>query len=212
MAVLVLGSLGLATAFLVASSLERPQVLEFVPTRPDPQAAGAVLVGPRVYTADASDPEGWSYFDFSRGSLIEDPEPDGWDLAFRRYDIIVNGGDGFAGEGGIRNLGAVEFAGLAVAPAEGYIATEAGRDSVNAAIETWYSYGFTSHLLTPQLRVYAVRTSDGRYAKLQLLSYYCPGALPGCVTFRYVYQGGAGRTLADPVGPGADAGRGTGRP
>ena len=38
-------------------------------------------------------------------------------------------------------------------------------------------------------------TADGRYAKLQLLSYYCPGARPGCLTFRYVYQGAGGRSL-----------------
>ena len=34
-----------------------------------------------------------------------------------------------------------------------------------------------------------VRTADGRYAKLEILGYYCPGAHPGCLTFRYVFQG-----------------------
>jgi hypothetical protein len=40
--------------------------------------------------------------------------------------------------------------------------------------------------------VYAVRTADGRFAKLQVISYYCTGAIPGCLTFRYVYQGAGG--------------------
>jgi len=37
-----------------------------------------------------------------------------------------------------------------------------------------------------------LRTADGRYAKIEILGYYCIGALPGCTTFRYVYQGGGG--------------------
>jgi hypothetical protein len=37
--------------------------------------------------------------------------------------------------------------------------------------------------------VWAVRTADGRYAKLEMVGYYCPGPQPGCPTFRYVYQG-----------------------
>jgi hypothetical protein len=52
----------------------------------------------------------------------------------------------------------------------------------------------------PSPRVYALRTADGRYAKLEILSYYCPGAMPGCVTFRYVYQGAGGTELLSGVG------------
>jgi len=44
--------------------------------------------------------------------------------------------------------------------------------------------------------VWAVRTADGRYAKLEMVGYYCPGARPGCPTFRYVYQGD-GSTAVD---------------
>lgn len=41
-----------------------------------------------------------------------------------------------------------------------------------------------------------MRTADGRYAKLEMVGYYCPGARPGCPTFRYVYQGD-GTTAVD---------------
>jgi hypothetical protein len=51
-------------------------------------------------------------------------------------------------------------------------------------------------VLTPKPHVWAVRTADGRYAKLEMLGYYCPGAQPGCPTFRYVYQGD-GSTAVD---------------
>jgi hypothetical protein len=40
-----------------------------------------------------------------------------------------------------------------------------------------------------------VRTADGRYAKLELVSYYCPRSQPGFVTLRYVYQGDGSRNV-----------------
>ena len=77
----------------------------------------------------------------------------------------------------------------AAVPAEGYVATERAGDPRNPAIASWYHYGFFSHVLTPKAHVWAVRTADGRYAKLEMVGYYCPDSRPGCPTFRYVYQG-----------------------
>ena len=88
------------------------------------------------------------------------------------------------------------FADVSTLPAEGYVLTEGGADPRNAAIAGWYGYGYFSHVLTPHPRVWAVRTADGRYAKLELLGYYCPGSQAGCVTFRYVYQGDGTRRVA----------------
>lgn len=195
LALSVVGVLALVSAVLVAVSLRRPEPPTFPPTPPAPADVGDRRVGPVVYTVDASDPGRWVYFDFSRGSVVPDPGA-GWDLAFNRFNVIVNGGPGFPGDGGARDLGEVDADSLTELPADGYAGTEAGRDSVNAVLQRWYSYSFTSHLLTPLPRVYAVRTAEGRYAWLRFLGYYCPGARPGCVTFEYVYQGGGGRSLA----------------
>ena len=87
------------------------------------------------------------------------------------------------------------FDALAEVPCAGYSDSEAGRDSTNPAFEKWYDYGFTSHLLEPKPRVYAIRTADGRYAKLEIVSYYCPEAVSGCLTFRYAYQGSGARAF-----------------
>ena len=184
---------------LVAMSFDRPAVEVHVPTPPRPAEAGGALVGPVTYTVDASATGAWSFFDFSRGSVVTDPGPLGWDLAFRRFHIIVNGGPGFFGSGGIARLGETDFGAVSELPDTAYVETTVRRDSANAATARWYSYGWTSHLLTPHPSVYAVRTADGRYAKLQLLGYYCPGAQPGCLTFRYVYQGAGGRSVATPA-------------
>jgi len=100
-----------------------------------------------------------------------------------------------AGNAAVADLGDVAFHEVVAAPDSGWVASDARHDSANAAITRWYDYGFTSHLLTPKARVYAVRTADGRFAKLRLLSYYCPGPTPGCITFEYVYQGDGSRVL-----------------
>ena len=61
----------------------------------------------------------------------------------------------------------------------------AGRDTTLAVLEDWYSYSYTTHVLRPRDRTFALRTRDGRHAALRFLSYYCPGAQPGCVTLRF---------------------------
>lgn len=184
-----------AGAALVVSSLRRPEVLARAPTPPAPVEVGQRLTGPTVYTVDATSHRAWRYFDFSRGSTVEHPAPLAWDLAFRRHRIIANGGPGFPGAGGILDLGSVPFDSVDSVPDSGYAGTVAAGDTVNAAVERWYRYGFMTHVLTPKPRVYAVRTADGRYAKLQILGYYCPGAVAGCLTFRYVYQGDGSRRV-----------------
>ena len=193
-------ALVIVVGVLVASSLGRPAVETFLPTAPSPSEAGDTLAGPITYTIDASSTAEWRYFDFSRGSVVGEPGPTEWDLAFQRFYIIANGGDGFPGMGGILALEGAQLDSVAIAPADGYQGTRVRRDSVNLAIRRWYDYGFTSHLLVPKANVYVVRTSDGRYAKLTILSYYCPGAQPGCLTFRYVYQGSGARDLRAQVG------------
>jgi hypothetical protein len=83
-------------------------------------------------------------------------------------------------------------------PNTAYVVNQRERDSTNPALERWYDYSWTSHVLEPKPVVYAVRTADGRFAKLQILGYYCPGARPGCLTLRYVYQGDGGVDVRAP--------------
>ena len=185
--------LAVVTVVLVTASLRREEPPTFVPSPPAPEEVGETRVGPRVVTVDARDGDAWTFFDFSRSSVVEDPSREGWDLAFRRDRIIVNGGPGFAGRAGAVRLGALPFDSVRRAPSDGWVATEA--DSVHPALEEWYDYSMLSHLLTPKPDVWAIRTADGRYAKVELLSYYCPGAVSGCTTFRFLYQGDGSRDL-----------------
>lgn len=187
-----------AVAFVTATVGQPRDVEAFTPTPPEPVEVGERLWGPHTVTVDASDPERWRYFAFARGSVVDGPGPAEWDLAFRRFHVVANGGPGFAGDAGVLALGDVPFDSVAVVPASGYVQARAPADSTNGALERWYTYSWTSHLLSSRPTVYAVRTADGRYAKLQMRGYYCEGARPGCVTFRYVYQGAGGPDVAAP--------------
>ena len=187
-----LGVLLLAALF-VAGSLRRPELATHPPSAPGPNPARGRLVGPRMYTVDARRSDRWQLFSFSEGGVVEEGDGSGWDLGFRRFQIIVNGGDGFRAEAGALALGAVPLESITELPVQGYAGTRVTRgDSIVDALDDWYSYSFMSHLLRSRGEAYAVRTADGRFAALRFVGYYCPGAQPGCVTFEYVYQGGGG--------------------
>jgi hypothetical protein len=185
----------LAVAWLVGMTLRRPTLPVYPPTPLAPRPAGAQLVGPVLVTIDATDPRRWRFFSFAGGTVLERPAPRDWDLAVRRFQVMLNGGAGFAGDAAARDLGDVAFDDVRLLPVDGYQAGAARGDSVHPVLRRWYRYSYMSHLLRPKANVYAVRTADGRYAKLQFIGYYCPGAMPGCVTFRYIYQGAGGPHL-----------------
>ena len=136
-----------AAGALVVVSLREPTVAMYPPTPLAPRDAGHALVGPILYTVDATRPEQWRYFAFRMGSAIENPASREWDLAFRRYEIIANGGPAFAGAAGVLDLGEVPFAAVRIVPEAGYQVTEGGVDPRNPALARWYRYGYFSHLL-----------------------------------------------------------------
>jgi hypothetical protein len=192
--VLAVAAIVVGVAALVALSLRQPTVATYAPTASAPRDAGGALVGPVVYTVDATAPDAWRQFSFRLGSVVDAAQGD---LAFRRYSIVAGLG------AGIRDLGETPFEAVRTVPPDGYLANESHGEPRNPAIASWYRYGFFTHVLSPKPRVWAVRTAEGRYAKMQIVGYYCPGAEPGCLTFRYVYQGD-GSTVVDtglqPVG------------
>jgi HmuY protein len=189
-ALLALPFLGLAAVFFAPWLFPGPPVGNFTVTPPNPIDVGNRLVGPVFYTLDARAAEQWTYFDFSRGSAVDVPHQFGvdWDLAYQRHKILANGGaTNPKGRGAILNLGQVTFDEVREVPVEA-ITTE------NLAIKAWYHYNFLTHVLRPKANVYAIRTADGNYAKLRIVSYYCDGGqASGCFTIEYVYQGDGSR-------------------
>ncbi len=182
------GAFLLLVAALVIGSFTKPEFPPYTVTAPPSRLApvGDSLVGPSSYTLDASAGERWRRFHFGRNAVV-DSGP--WDIAFRRHHIIAAPG------AGITDLGAVPFDSVLELPAQGYAPTEFARDTVNAGVGKWYAYSMLSHLLTSKRHVYAVRTADGRYAKLEILAYYCREVGAACYTVRYEFQGDGSRRV-----------------
>ena len=183
--VAVLTAFIMALGFIVAGSLAPRRLVEFSLTVHVPRSAIPDSLVWDTVTVDAAAEDRWRFFDFATGVPVEPPNTVGWDLAFSRFRVVP--------ADAALDLGPVAFATVHWAPSEGFIATAYESDTTNAAMSRWYRYDFFSHLLRPNGHVYVVRTSDGHYAKLEFLSYYCIGTLPGCITFRYAYQGNGSR-------------------
>lgn len=190
---------GAMIVMLVGGVVVRPALPTFAPTPPKPAPVGDAVVGPDTYTVDARDASRWARFDFSRRSVVvEDSASLEWDLAFHRFRVRANGGaTNPSAHAAAADLGPLSFDSVQVAPESGYVedARVSASETRNPAFERWYDYSWLTHRLLPKPRVYAVRTADGKYAKLEILSYYCADGTAGCVTFRYVYAGGGGRRL-----------------
>ncbi len=181
------GAFVLLVASLLIGSLARPEFPPFSLTPPGSMAVGDTLVGPATYTLDASATDRWRTFDFGRNAAV-DSGP--WDIAFRRFHLIAAPG------GGIVDIGVVPFDSVRELPAGGYLPNTDASDTTNPGVGKWYSYSMLSHLLTTKHHVYGIRTSGAKYAKLELLAYYCKDAGTACITFRYAYQGDGSRRVA----------------
>jgi hypothetical protein len=150
----------------------------------------------------------YTLFSFKTGQVVpnSDSATTKWDIGFRSTTIIVNGGTSGPGSGVAQVLTGTLDA-LTEAPAEGYRS-----DNKNATNSIdrfaipfgsgngWYTYTSATNLVSPIAgRVLVIKTSDNRYAKLEILSYYQgapanPRPEPAgpdkdrYYTFRYVYQ------------------------
>lgn len=177
----------LAGAWLLWIFVLRPPPAGFAPTTGEASNIGdqtTVL----QYTIDARSRQDWVYFSFAEGMAITTSQDAlDWDLAFRRNDVLTNGGESNPlGSGGAIDLGEVSLA-EAVAPSDGFLmdATHEDRGVENPALHRWYTYNWTTHIIRSKNHTYALRTPSGGVALLTFLSYYCEDGSSGCLTFQY---------------------------
>jgi hypothetical protein len=162
--------------YLVVMSLTRRDAPAFAPSAAGrARAADWEQVGD-ILTLDATDTERWRFASLTLGRPLAGSDTAGWELAARRFHI--------AAAGALADLGPVPFAEARLTRSASFV--ESGMAPTgNEATRHWYRYSLMTHLLMPGDHVYALRTPDGRFWKLQLLGYYCPGLIAGCVTLRY---------------------------
>ncbi len=142
-------------------------------------------------------------FSFESGTTTTSED---WDIAFRGSTIIVNGGEATATDQPDRtgNAGAYIATGTLASITEvdtSLFTSDSTSDGL--AIPTgsgngWYSYDATTHIISPIAgKVIVVKTYNGKYAKLEILSYYMDSDTSNdsqFYTFNYIYQPNEGVT------------------
>ena len=171
--------------------LFRPGPNGFAPTSGQAQEVAGQPPNVLQYTIDARSRTKWAYFDFSSGTtVLTSQESLDWDLAFRRTDLLTNGGEtNPASDGGAFDLGDVPIGESQPFPANSYVVdtTHDERGLENPALHGWYSYDWFRHVISSKGHTYGVRTASGETALVTFLSYYCDDGSAGCITFQYLY-------------------------
>ncbi len=147
-------------------------------------------------TGEITQKNEYVYFDFSTGKTVEKTAD--WDIGFKGTSIIVNGG--VNGTGNVSaTLIASTFGDLKEAPSADQFKqdTELATAVPSGSGNGWYEYNPTNHLISPIAgRIIVVKTTEGNYAKMEILSYYKdapanPDPLTDqqdTFTFNYAYQ------------------------
>lgn len=154
----------------------------------------------------ASDPNQPVYYSLERNEVVPESEANTskWDIAFARTTILINSGTSGPGQGSAQVLIGI-FEEIETAPLDGYRIDNAPE---SYAIPTgsgngWYSYNPAANTINPIAgRVIVMKTASGKYAKLEMISYYKnapsnPGSADEArhYTFRFSYQPDGSRTL-----------------
>jgi hypothetical protein len=178
----------LASAWFLWVFVLQPPPTGFAPTAGEASGVSTEQTTVLQFTIDARSREDWVYFSFEKGTAVSTSQDAlDWDLAFRRNDLLTNGGEtNPLGVGGAVDLEEVPLA-EAIAPSGGFLtdATHEDRGLENPALHKWYNYNWTTHIVTSKNHTYALRTSSDDVVFLTFVSYYCEDGASGCVTFRY---------------------------
>lgn len=140
-------------------------------------------------------PNTYHYFSLTTGSEVASTEAksNNWDLAFSGTTILTNGGTSGPGQGGALIV-EKSFDNITEAPKEGY-KTDGGSGNAIASGSgnSWYKYDMSVHAILPIVgRTIIVKTAEGKFAKVEFISYYkgAPEEVPTeeskYYTFRYV--------------------------
>jgi hypothetical protein len=148
-------------------------------------------------TVDASDYDSFNGFSFDTKDTSTSGLPKvggvaatGWDIAFRREVIKLNGGTSTGNGGDVQgyDLGAVDYAGVTAADSAG---VQWQSDDIDYFIDEWYNYNPVTHELSANQYVYSMVDAEGdNYVKFRIDSLVGAGMPPdmGTVYMTYYYQ------------------------
>jgi HmuY protein len=152
---------------------------------------------------DATDDSAWQRFDLDYAREVRDANDDSdWDLAFNRFHIRSNGGASDKGGVELAQLPGQAFATLLQAPSAGFQQDQPDGpaddddepDNVfNNGDRDWYDYNLMNHTLSPADISYVVHSTDDRYFKLRIESYYDAAGTPAWLRFPWAELAGPAR-------------------
>jgi len=156
--------------------------------------------------ADTGSHNKTTYYRFRDSTVVtgSDTATANWDIAFKSTTIFTNSGSSGRGQGGAVVLKNVNFSDVTEASQSGYDTDSTGAPAIpTGSGKGWYLYNFTTNIISPIAGVVLViRTGDGKYAKVQILSYYkdapanpASGDKPRFYSFKYFYQPNGSRNL-----------------
>ncbi len=143
---------------------------------------------------NGSDYDNYTYFSFGTQDTVTTATPkvlvDGWDIAFRREVVMLNGGSSAANGGDAvgADLGVVDFAGITIDDTVGVIWVE---DAIDYFMDDWYIYNTQTHVMSITENVYSMLDAGGEnYLKFRVDSLVGGGQPPnmGTVHITYYYQ------------------------
>jgi hypothetical protein len=150
----------------------------------------------------------YKLFSFSTGDVVAntDSATSNWDIGFRGTSIIVNSGTSGPGTAGAIVQTEI-FDEIVTAPNAGYNVDN--KNTPAYAIPTgsgngWYNYDGATMLVSPIAgRVIIIKTANGKFAKMEILSYYkdapaAPNAMTDAARYfslRYIFQPDGSKNL-----------------
>lgn len=170
-----------------------------------------------IYTGDYTL---WHYFSFEDGEVgtgSADPSNSDdakwkkrtdWDIAFHYKDIRTNSGESGIGEGGMLEASETNFNEVLVAPTSGYTVDNSleirltaamppvyTASTANSVCDGWASYDHDEGAWVFAEKVFIVKTTEGKYAKIWLKSFLDEEDNSGTITMKYAYQSDGSTSL-----------------
>ena len=151
----------------------------------------AVEIDDGLYRVNATDYENWVYFDLETEEQLSIPEAETdttWDMGILRYKFKLNSGIHGSSVVEATVVEGVEFESLTDAPAGEYIVDQPDDDEDTIpeyALEEWYDYDVSTHILTPKESFYVIRNRNDVYFKFRIHDYYDSAGTPAMLTLEW---------------------------
>lgn len=136
--------------------------------------------GTYTSTVDSTSMTAWTNVDFETGAEVDATAA--WDLRAQRFHISTNNA------GGVKVAPLAQaFAATTAAPADDSLYVQDVDDMTFALDEGggWYDYDPATHVLTPKVLTYVVKTDGGSTLALEILKYYDAAGTAGVFTWHW---------------------------